>query len=147
MTSDQRRTGGCLCGAVRFEVTVPEATYSICHCAMCRRWSAGPYMSVHCPGDATFPNDEGLAWYRGSKWAERGFCNKCGSSLFYRLAENPGALLVVAVDAIDDADDVTLDRHIYVDAKPARYDFADDRPRLTEAEVLAEIGVTPGESG
>ena len=148
MTSDQRRTGGCLCGGVRFEVAVLERTYGICHCGMCRRWSAGPYMSAHCAGDATFTNDEGLAWYRGSKWGERGFCKKCGSSLFWRLAGDPDAMLAVAVDALDEADDLTLDRHIYIDAKPARYDFADDRPRVTEAELLAELGVTPGgESG
>jgi hypothetical protein len=52
-------------------------------------------------------------------------------------------MLVIAADALDKSDDLVLDRHIYVDAKPARYEFADDRPRLTEAEVLAELGIDP----
>jgi hypothetical protein len=139
--------GRCLCGSVAFEVEIPEARFSVCHCGMCRRWAGGPWMSVHCPRPAVFSEDSGLAWYRGSDWAERGFCSTCGTSLFYRLADNPDGLLVVAVDALEDATDLALDRHIYIDAKPDRYDFADDRPRLTEAEFLAEIGATPGAEG
>ena len=141
MAADQLRSGGCLCGAVRFEVPVPEAKFTVCHCGMCRRWSAGPFFAVHCPGQADFSSDAGLTWYRGSKWAERGFCGRCGTSLFWRLADDPTAMLVVSAEAFDDADDLRLDRHIYTDAQPARYAFADDRPRLTEAKFLAEIGV------
>ncbi len=142
IASKPMRGGGCLCGAVRFEIAVPEAKFSVCHCGMCRRWSAGPFMAVHCPGPAKFTNDAGLTWYRGSKWGERGFCGRCGSSLFWRLANHPTAMLGVSAEAFDDADDLRLDRHLYADAQPARYAFADHRPRLTEAQCLAEIGVT-----
>lgn len=139
MTTGEIRAGGCLCGAVRFEVEVPELTYAICHCGMCRKWSAGPLMSVHCPGNATFTEDTGLAWYRGSEWAERGFCNTCGTSLFWRLANAPEELLIVSVEAFDTPDDFELERHIYADVQPGRYAFADDTPRVTEAEVMAEF--------
>lgn len=139
------RSGGCLCGAVRFEVPVPAATFGVCHCSMCRKWSAGPFMAVHCPGAAKFTKEDGLAWYRGSEWAERGFCSRCGSSLFWRLAAAPERELIVSVDAFDEAEDMTLHRHVYIDAKPARYEFADDRPRVTEAELMAELGIAPPE--
>ena len=138
----QRMRGQCLCGAVQFEVDVPERQYSVCHCGMCRRWSGGPLMSVHCHDPKTeWLNDEGLTWYQGTPWAQRGFCSRCGSSLFWRLAEQPEGMLIVSVDALEDADGFQLDRHIYSDAKPDRYDFADDRPRVTEAEVLKEVGL------
>ena len=143
MASNQIRSGGCLCGAVRFEIPVPEAKFNVCHCGMCRRWAAGPFFAVHCPAQANFTKESGLTWYRSSKWGERGFCGRCGTSLFWRLAGDPTAMLAVSAEAFDDADDLSLDRHIYIDAKPARYAFADDRPRLTEAQCLAEIGVTP----
>ena len=143
MADESMRSGGCLCGAVRFAIPVPEARFSVCHCSMCRRWSAGPFMSVHCPGNVTFTEDEGLSWYRGSPWAERGFCSKCGTSLFWRLAEKPQQELIVSVEAFDDAADMTLDRHIYSDAIPPRYDFADSRPRVTEAELMKELGIEP----
>ena len=129
------RAGGCLCGAVRFEVSVPSATYSICHCRMCRRWSAGPFMSSHAEGAPRFTAGGDLVtWYRGSPWAERGFCSRCGSTMFWRLAEQPDTLTAVSVEALDEASEFTLHRHIYVDAQPARYAFGDDRPRVTEAE-------------
>lgn len=140
-TADRIR-GQCLCGAVEFEVDVPERTYSVCHCGMCRRWSGGPLMSVHCPEpDTEWLNDEGLTWYQGTPWAQRGFCSKCGSSLFWRLAEQPEGMLIVSVDALEDGGEFALDRHIYSDAKPHRYDFADDRPRVTEAELMKELGL------
>ncbi len=139
-TAGSRMRGQCLCGAVRFEADVPERTYSVCHCGMCRRWSGGPLMSVHCPEPRTeWLNDEGLTWYEGSPWAQRGFCSRCGSSLFWRLAQQPDGMLIVSVDALEDAADFKLDRHIYSDAKPDRYEFADDRPRVTEAEVMEEL--------
>lgn len=138
----ERRRGQCLCGALRFSVSVPDPTYSICHCGHCRRWSGGPLMSVHCPGDAAFDDETSLRWYRSSQWAERGFCGTCGSSLFWRLAEQPEAMLIVAVDAFEDAADIGLHRHIYIDRKPDRYDFADSQPRITEAQLMAELGLT-----
>ncbi len=147
MTKATQRDGGCLCGAVRFTASLPDNTFNVCHCNACRKWSGGPLMAVHCQGDADLTKDEGLSWYRSSDWAERGFCRRCGSSLFWRLASEPQALLIVAADAFDTTDDLTLDRHIYWDAKPKRYDFADKRPRLSEAEVLAEFGVEPGSNG
>ena len=141
-TTGQRMRGQCLCGAVEFAVDVPERTYSVCHCGMCRRWSGGPLMSVHCPEPHTeWLNDEGLSWYQGTPWAQGGFCSRCGSSLFWRLAQEPEGMLIVSVDALEDATGFALDRHIYSDAKPDRYDFADDRPRVTEAELMKELGL------
>ena len=141
-TTGGRMRGRCLCSAVEFEVDVPERTYSICHCGLCRRWSGGPLMSVHCPAPKTeWLNDEGLTWYQGTPWAQRGFCSNCGSSLFWRLAQEPEGMLIVSVDALEGAGDFTLDRHIYSDARPDRYDFADDCPRVTEAELMKELGL------
>ena len=98
-------------------------------------------MSVHCPGPLTFTSDQGLAWYRGSEWAERGFCSKCGTSLFWRLAEDPDEMIIISAEAFDQSDDLTLERHIYSDAKPARYAFADTTPRVSEAELMIELGI------
>jgi len=101
-------------------------------------------MSVHGDGPVSITQGgESLTWFRGSEWAERGFCNKCGTSLFYRLANQPELFTAIAIDALDDADGFALQRHIYVDAQPDRYAFADSQPRVTEKELLAEFGVTP----
>ncbi len=134
--TEKTRGGGCLCGAIRFEVALATAEFSICHCGMCRRWGGGPFEAAHCAGAPTFTKEDGLVWYRSSDWGERGFCGRCGTNLFWRLADNH-EVMAVSVEALDDADDLTLGRHIYIDSKPARYDFADDRPRVTEAEFMA----------
>ena len=143
MPSNSNRTGACLCGAVKFEVTVPEPTFAICHCAMCRKWSSGPLMSAHCEGDIRFTEEKGMTWYRSSDWAERGFCGQCGTNLFWRLTDPKTPMLEISLEALDDIGDMTLECHVYSDAKPDRYDFKDDRPRITEAELLKELGMTP----
>ena len=142
MADEINKTGECLCGAVKFEVSFDAPKYNICHCSMCRKWSAGPFMSVHCSGKIGYTEQSGLAWYRASKWAERGFCSKCGTSLFWRFAEDHDAMLIVSVEALDDVSELKLEQHIYTDAQPDRYQFADDAPRLTEAEFLASLGVS-----
>lgn len=143
MPSKSTRTGSCHCGAVTFEVTVPAPTFTICHCAMCRKLSAGPLMSVHAEGKIRFTKEEGMTWYRSSDWAERGFCGQCGTNLFWRLTDPTTPMLEISLEALHDIDDMTLERHIYIDGKPDRYDFKDDRPRVTEAELLKELGMTP----
>ncbi len=139
-----KHTGRCLCGTVQFATSMPHDTFSICHCGMCRRWSAGPFMSAHSEGPLEITSGaESLAWYRGSKWAERGFCRNCGSTLFYRLANDPDRFTAVSVEALDDGGKFALNRHIFVDYQPKRYAFADDTPRVTEAELFKEFGAEP----
>ncbi|WP_457772608.1 GFA family protein [Phycobium rhodophyticola] len=78
-------TGRCECGSVAFTITADLVAPSACHCSQCRRLS-GHYWSgtsVKHP-DLRFTADATLTWYRSSDHAERGFCNACGASLFYR---------------------------------------------------------------
>lgn len=77
-------TGRCLCGAVRFELTGPLRDVAICHCGQCRQWHghAGAYTNV-ARADLKLIEQRGLAWYRSSNIARRGFCRECGSSLFW----------------------------------------------------------------
>ena len=130
------KSGSCLCGAVRFTVASVEAHHHACHCGMCRRWVGGPLLAALATG-VSFQAQESLRTYSSSEWAERGFCATCGSSLFYRL--KPTDQYFVSVGSLNDAGELTLAREIYVDHKPAGYAFAGDRPRLTEADVLAEF--------
>ncbi len=131
-------TGRCLCGGVRFAMAETPAI-SVCHCETCRRWSGAPMMAVHPEGGVDLQADGTLVWYRSSDWAERGFCSACGTSLFYRLAETP-SYISVSAGALDDPGTIkAIGNHIFVDEKPAFYDFADAAPRLTGAEAMAEF--------
>ena len=40
------RTGGCLCGAIRYRATIDNPRFGACHCPMCRKWTGGPLLNV-----------------------------------------------------------------------------------------------------
>jgi hypothetical protein len=130
--------GKCLCGAVRFEATGVETTYHACHCGMCRRWAGGSPFFCASVESVTFSDEDNLGRYASSKWAERGFCKVCGTTLFYFL--KPAKRYTLSVGAFDDGDSFALAREIFIDAKPAGYALAGDHPRLTAREILAEHG-------
>lgn len=134
------KTGGCLCGAVRYSATFANGDVGACHCGMCRKWSGGPYVSVH-PTSVTFDAQATLKTYDSSAWAERGFCGDCGSALFYRLTAGPASgLTILAFGSLDDPTGMTLTHEVYTDKRPAAYAFAGELSGMTEAEVLARHG-------
>ena len=57
-----------------------------------------------------------LGWYDGSAWAKRGFCQNCGTSLFYRL--NGICRTSVAIGMLDDANDLVIAGQIFADSHP-----------------------------
>jgi hypothetical protein len=97
MPSDMR--GACLCGGVVFAVEPPLRPVVACHCSQCRKMS-GHYWAASSVPLAQFRllKDRGLAWFRSSPAARRGFCRDCGASLFWepegegRISFAPGAL-------------------------------------------------------
>ena len=130
-------TGGCLCGAVRFEAHRVETAFHACHCGMCRRWGGGPFLGVDA-ASIDFSDESRLRRFDSSEWASRGFCGDCGSNLFYYVkAEDRYSM---CAGAFDDPSVFELVREIFIDHKPPGYAFAGDRPRMTEAEVLARYG-------
>ncbi len=132
------RSGGCLCGAVRYTATVDQPHMDVCHCDMCRRWSGGAFMAVSAR-DMEIADDTSLGVYTSSEWAERGFCAKCGTSLFWRMTEG-GDFLAVSFQSLDDTSGFSFETEIYIDEKPDLYSFAGERTRKTGAEVVAEFG-------
>ena len=80
-------TGGCNCGAVRFEVTAPLALASYCHCKRCQRRSgAAASANAHPAPDAfrIVAGEDRLRVWKPDGGGEKWFCGDCGSSLFGR---------------------------------------------------------------
>ena len=139
MASDnQPRTGQCLCGSVKFKASGVDINYHICHCSMCRKWSGGPAMAVAVEG-IEFDGDENITVFKSSEWAERGFCHKCGTHLFYHLKE--GDKYMVENGLFEHSDDFKLAGEIFIDNKPDNYEFAGDHSRMTEQELLKSLGI------
>ena len=135
--SDVELTGGCLCGAVRYRVTGAEPHFDACHCSMCRRFSGGVFLAVEVPAEGlTWESGEDeIATHASSDWAERGFCRRCGSSLFWRMPE--GGMMALAAGTLDSLEGLEFASEIFIDRKPDAYAFAGERKRTTEAEVIA----------
>jgi len=78
------RTGGCLCGAVRYEAIGALRDVVVCHCRMCRKAHGHIGAYTASARDALrLVEARGLKWYRSSAQALRGFCSECGATLFW----------------------------------------------------------------
>jgi hypothetical protein len=104
---------------------------------MCRRWSGGsPFFAAQAK-NVIFESEESIGRYTSSDWAERGFCKKCGSTLFYLLKQTQAYHM--SVGAFDDPSAFRLALEIFIDQKPDGYALAGDHPRWTEAETFAKF--------
>jgi hypothetical protein len=82
----RRAAGGCLCGAVRYEVTGPLRDVVLCHCGRCRRTHGHVAAYAACAHtELVLVTARALRWYEADG-RERGFCGVCGASLFWRAA-------------------------------------------------------------
>jgi hypothetical protein len=134
--------GRCLCGSVSF--SSPEAKeIGACHCGFCRRWGGGPLLAVHCGPNVDFRGAGDIGVYASSAWAERAFCKRCGTHLYYKLLAT-GEYFVPA-GAFDTAD-FHLASQIYIDKKPEYYSFANQTPMLTEQQVIEQYTPPSGDA-
>jgi hypothetical protein len=77
----RKRTGGCNCGQVKFEVSGEPLRVGLCHCLVCRKetGSLGNFFAVW-PSDKISVAGETRSWKLTTD--NRHFCALCGSSLF-----------------------------------------------------------------
>jgi len=128
MVDPEIHQGGCLCGAVRYEVTGPLDVVNYCHCTQCQK-STGHFYASSMPttGELRLLASETLKWYRSSSFAERGFCSTCGSQLFWRRVGGAGFSFVVG--SLDGDPKLAGGHHIFVEAKKSYYSINDGLPQ------------------
>jgi hypothetical protein len=121
-------TGGCLCGAVRYEVDGPLRDVVECHCAMCRRthghvaaYTAAAKASVR------LVESRGLKWFTSSDFARRGFCAECGGSVFWE--RTAGDLVSIAAGTLDPPTGLSTTLQIFVEDAGDYYTVRTDIPR------------------
>lgn len=91
-----RALGACHCGNVQYGIEGPLRQVVECHCGTCRRFTGGLWHATAARREDIIIHDEGtLAWYASSAHARRGFCGRCGASLFME----PVALPFIAATA------------------------------------------------
>ena len=142
-------TGGCLCGAVRYESTEPPVFGGYCHCRMCQKSCGGLYMGWLQFSDSSFRITQGEPQlYRSSEWLQRGSCATCGSPLIVIYDDDPDP--VIYIGSLDCPDDWPLTQegwwgHAYMDEKVSWHVISDDTPRHAQnyPDIPEEQGGTP----
>jgi hypothetical protein len=129
-------TGTCLCGGVKVTGHGDMGAVSICHCPQCLKHGAGPYMGVRFSDSIAF-GGETLAWFQSSAHAERGFCNRCGATVAWRMRNGDAGS--VNVHLFDNTNGLTVREEIFVDSPPDWYFSHPGARRQTRAEALGEL--------
>ena len=134
-----RASGQCLCSDVRFTAQLPSKWVAHCHCTMCQRSSGSAFVTwVGLDADQCRIDDPDhrLHWYRSSDLGERGFCLRCGSTLFFRSPRWPGELHVTLANFLGPVDRAPQ-AHVFWDTHVdwVKLDDNDGLPRKVEQEV------------
>ena len=126
-------TGSCLCGAVKFELHGSLREVMACHCIQCRKTHGHDWAATNVP-DAQFKlvDDSGLQWYHASSSAKRGFCGKCGASLFWK--KHTAKDISVAAGCIDGATGCQTEQHIFTE-------YAGDYYRISDQELVRDTSL------
>lgn len=127
----------CLCQSIAFEVELKNLHIEICHCSMCRKMmGSSGFLGIECISDIQLPGTgiDSLGIYNSSENGERGFCKKCGTSLYYYF--KPEAKYFVPVGIIDNLNenDIKITTEIYYDNKPCYYNFDETTQKILEAD-------------
>jgi len=140
-------TGHCLCGAVTITVAgAHDPRVGACHCRMCQRWSGGLFLCFSADASAVTVSGE-VTRYRSSAFAERAFCPRCGSHLWFNDVET-GAKprqYELMPGLFDAARRWPLRSEIYVDRAMASVALAGDHRRKTRVEYEAENRFVEGD--
>lgn len=137
MTATETITGRCLCGAVTVRAEVEERSLQACHCDMCQRHTSGMFISVATvPGSVEFTGPAKA--FQSSEWADRGFCEVCGSTLWYGIPEE--GLRHPSAGLFADAAGGEMNLEFFTDECPHGYALAGDHQKLTAKETLKMFG-------
>ncbi|MBB3033140.1 GFA family protein [Alteriqipengyuania lutimaris] len=128
-------TGRCLCGSVSITVTGMERHVDVCHCDMCARWGGAFYAGVEGEG-VEISGEDAITVYRSSEWAERAFCSRCGSNLWYCFTPTGNRTFLAGLFELPEG--FAIKHQIFVDEKPDWYDLAQHSEMKTGAQVIAE---------
>ena len=120
-------TGGCLCGAVRFESVADPQVVGHCHCVDCRKSSGTGHRTHIVIHEGAFTVTGEVRFYDSpadsGNIVSRGFCPTCGAAVYSRNAGMPG-LVFPRASSLDDPDLVSPQMAIYTSRAPA-WDYID----------------------
>jgi hypothetical protein len=134
--TESTASGACLCGAVEFAARLPSKWVAHCHCSMCQRAHGAAFVTWVGIANENFElrDPSGLLrWFASSPPAQRGFCARCGSSLFFRSAQWPGETHIARANFRDPVDREPQ-AHVFYDTRVPWFQVHDDLPKKPPAD-------------
>lgn len=127
-------TGGCMCGAVRYECTVDPIAMGNCHCRDCQRATGSAFAAaLLVPASAVQISGE-VKYYEvigdSGRIVRRGFCPNCGARLFGKPDASPDLIAIMA-GSLNDPSRYRSQADIYT-ASAQPWDYMNpDLPKFT----------------
>jgi hypothetical protein len=110
-------TGGCQCGAVRYQMYVVPQNSHVCHCRMCQRATGGVFAALAGAPKAEFAWTKGApAMFASSNLAQRGYCRDCGTPLSFAY-NTPEARIYVTIGSLDAPEDAPIVMQYGIEAR------------------------------
>ena len=147
MPTNHPYKGRCLCRGLRFAFGEPVGGSAHCHCSMCREAHGAATVTWIVTFEANFRITAGedlLHWYSSSEEAQRGFCSRCGTTMFFKSTLCPGEVHVTRAN-LETKAPKEPGFHCFWEERVSWLDFADDLPKLTaDGEELAHYKTRKG---
>lgn len=129
--------GGCLCGAVRFEISGALPPIQICHCGQCRRAQGSAFAAnipVRVESLRFISGLQGLREYESSPGKLRAFCSNCGSPLYSRRVDLPDTRRIRA-GSLDTPVHARPVAHFHTASKADWFEICDALPQFAAGDV------------
>lgn len=139
-------SGGCLCGAIRYQLLAPAKCIEHCHCSKCRRAHGALYASGGLYDTAALnivQGEDNLTSFESSAGNWRKFCATCGCHLFMTVDAFPNEVYVWVASLDDGAHPghpAEKEGHIYVGSKAPWEMVSDGIPHFSEESDSFGIG-------
>lgn len=109
-----RYTGGCHCGAIRYEASAEPHNHALCHCVDCRRSVGAPMVGWAMFDQSAVAVEGEVSTYASSENARRHFCIQCGTGLFYTNQAMLPDMIDIQSGTLDEPDSLPAQAHIQV---------------------------------
>jgi len=145
MAESAKRTGGCLCGAVRYETAGEPFAVNHCHCASCRKHNGAAVVTLAgFKADQVAFRGDARNIYESSPGVGRAFCGRCGTPLTWEGDGGElGPIFELHISTFDDPDALVPTAHAFYSERIRWFDVADALPRyqgFTDSSELLQRG-------
>lgn len=142
MSEKIKLDGQCMCGAVTVTATSTDPVLRACHCEMCRRHNSFAFVNIQ-----TDPNSIDISGpvkvFKSSDWAQRGFCETCGSTLWYGMQHDGSRNLSAGL--FTELGGAEIVQEYFVDECLLGAGFAGSHEKLTRQQTFALFAPSRGD--